>query len=293
MDKSDVNKMPEGMTSEELDALTIDEEVKDETIVKEALEATEESSPAEESVETVEEETKEKESEAVAEEEVDPKDAVIGDFRRKLRASELENARIQGQLEARKELQTKVVEEVPKSPLEIAEDAFREANGNLDGFAMTGELYRQEKAFDDAKTASKASTDQQMQTSTSLEQVGLTLQQSDLSVENKGVGLDLQSVSKFDSHLTRGDKVDLQDYNAIHGTEATVRKYYDMVIKRTLAAGDTDSTLIKNAIKVKTQTKPTKVKTDIDALTTEGEETNKGETETETHSKRLANFICE
>ena len=73
-----------------------------------ALDATDESSePAEESVEDETDETKETKaegSEETSEEVVDPKDAVIGGYRRKARDLEIENARLQGEVAARKDM---------------------------------------------------------------------------------------------------------------------------------------------------------------------------------------------
>jgi hypothetical protein len=315
VEKSEITKMPEGMSSEELDELTTDETVADDAVVssseakpdeaklaQEALDATgAESPPAGESVEddtTTTERAEEETPKGEEKPEADPKDAVIGDFRRKLRDQELETARLQGELQARKDLQTKAEEPPPKSPLELAEAAYIEENGDLDGFAMTGSLYRQQKAFDDEQAAKKAATKEQTQTSNAGVQAENELQQGDLSVEKMGEGLDLQSVAKVgQKYLTRGDTVDIADMVQTRGYAAALKETYKRMRARTLEAGGEDAKILQNAIKNakkgKSQTKPKKQgNTDIDALTTEGEDEVKGEAETtETHSQRLANFI--
>jgi len=300
---TDKTEITEGMSSEELDALTTGEDaedVKDNKLAQEALDATEEGpSPAEESVDS-EGETKPKEAgEESAEKEkpdVDPKDAVIGDFRRKLREQELETARLQGEIEARKSIHTTTTTEEPqKSPLEIAEAAYIEENGDLEGFAMTGELYRKQRAFDEKQLASKAAAEKQQQVNVALNQAAESLQEGDLSSGKMGKGLDLQSVANIgDKYLTKGDKIDLMDIQASRGMTAALKEAYKMMIHRTLNAGGEDAKLLQGAInaKSKSQTKPKKQgPTDIDTLTTEGDDIHMGEAETETHSKRLTDFI--
>ena len=309
MDKSEIKRLPEGVSSAELDELTVDEAVEDSTpigtantekseaeLAQEALDATEEPSPAEESVEDepkVEEEEPVEEKESEKEKpEADPKDAVIGDFRRKLRDSELEAATLKGKLEAQTEKAKD--EKPPKSPLEIAEAAYIEENGDLDGFAMTGDLYRKQRAFDDAQAESKTTTKEQKQTNVALSQAAESLQEGDLSVKMAGKGLDLKTIAKIgDPLLTRGDMVDLADTQNDKGHTAAVKAAYKIMLRRILSAGGEDAKALKVAInaKSKSQTKPKpKLKPDIDALTTEGEE-EPGEAETDTHSKRLVDFI--
>ncbi len=293
-EKSEITNLPEGMSSEELDALTTGEEVEktDEAgLAKEALEATEEeSSPAEEPVkdEKTEEEAPEEEKP-----EVDPKDAVIGDFRRQNRELDLKNARLEGELEARKSMATTAAEPV-KSPLEKAEAAYVEENGDLDGFAMNGELYRQQRAFDDEKVAKKSATEKEEQSQTTMARSVTALQQGEFSAEKVGAGLDFNSiVSLGQGYLDKADLMKIEIISTRDGVEAATRKAYELCKDAILAAGNEDSKLLKNAINIqskKSQTKPKKEKTDIDALTTEGEETP-GETETDTASKRLVDFI--
>lgn len=307
-DKSEIKKMPEGMSSEELDQLTTGEEpekVEDEDLTQEALDATgdDNSSSAEEtgqaeSAET-EESTESEKSDEKSDDDVDPKDAVIGDFRRKFRDQEIENAKLQARLEERTAMQTQTATAEPeKSPLELAEAAYKEENGDLEGFAMDGELYRKQRAFDDAQAAATAATTSTTQVNNTAMQAENELQETDFSAEKMGKGLDLRTVASIGKqYLTNGDKVDLADIMNSRGEKAALREVYKMSLRRIAEAGNEDTKLITNAIKVhngkKSQAKPNKKKLDIDALTTEGEDTNKGEAESKpvTHSQRLADFI--
>ena len=290
MDKEEITNLPEGMTSEELDALTTGEdtpEKEEQDLAQAALEATE--SPAEESV------SKTEEAAAAVEEELSEdqqqlraKDSKIASQKHELKERDLENARLQGQIEARKELA--VPKDPVKSPLEIAEAAYLEEHDDLDGFAISGKLYREQKVFEDEQTANKATTQEQTQTNTAAVQAEDELLAGELSEEKRGAGLDLKTVAGIgQQYLTRGDKLDIADTVQSRGHKAALKVAYDRMVQRTLGADNADSKLLKIAIS-KSQTKPKKEKTNIDALTTEDEE--KGETETETHSSRLANFVC-
>ena len=289
MEKSEITKLPKGTTSEELDAWTTGEETESpEDLAQAALDATEEDSqPAEESVE---DETPEG-TETVAEKpEVDPKDAVIGDFRRKLRDEELKTARLEGEIEARKSIQAKP-EEAVKSPLELAEAAWLEdeEHDDLVDFTMNGDLYRRQRAFDDEQAAKKAGTTERTKSDNAATQAEEDLLAGELSEQKRGKGLDLRTIAGIGTqYLTKGDRLDIADIVQSRGSKAGLKEAYNRMVERTLAAKNEDSRLLQNAIS-KTRTKPKK-QTDIDALTTEGE--NKGETESETHNTRLANFVC-
>lgn len=295
-EKTEITALPEGMSSEELDALTTgEEEKKPEVIAQEVSDATEESSPAEESVKdekkaeeaAVEEEPEVELSET--EKQIVAKDAVIGDFRRKNRDLEIEKARLEGEIEARKSTQT--TGEGPKSPLEIAEAAYIKEYGSLEGFAMNGELYRQQRAFDDKQVADKTAIKQEEQAITTMNRAVETLQAGDLSPEKVGDGLDFKSIVALGKNYV--DKADLLKIEIIShrdGIEAGVRKTYELCKQAILAANNADTKLLQNAMKSKSQTKPKKT-TDIDALTTGGEDENTGEAETDTHSQRLTNFM--
>ena len=262
------NEIAEGMSSEELDALTLGEDVSEDTDAEEALAA-------------------------VEEEDVDPKDAVIGEFRRKARDLEIENARLQGEVEARKELGLPAKEaEAPKSPLEIAEAAYVEENGDLDGFAMSGDLYRKQEAFKDAQHSVEAAK----KTETVMETTAVKLQNDELSPEKAGEGLDLRSVCAMgDKYLTRGDNIDLSDTQAKHGTEAALKQAYAVMKRRILESGTDDAKTLSAALaKGKAQQpkkKPKNSEQDIDALITSDDDDGSGVDDNAPHSERLTNFI--
>ena len=286
MDKSEITEMPEGMTSEELDNLTTGEETESpEDLAQAALDATQEDSrPAEESVE---DETPEEKGTVAEKPEVDPKDAVIGDFRRKLRDEELKTAKLEGEIEARKSIQVKP-EEVVKSPLDLAEAAWLEEHDDLDDFTMDGVLYRRQRAFDEEQAEKKAGTTEQTKIDNAAIQAEEDLLAGELSEAQRGQGLDLRTVAGIGTqYLTKGDKLDIADIVQSRGSKAGLKEAYNRMVQRTLAAKNEDSKLLENAIS-KTRTKPKK-QTDIDALTIEGEV--KGEAETDTPNARMIDFI--
>ena len=294
VDKDEITNLPKGMTSEELDTLTTGEDApesveadkKDEqALAQEALDAT---FPAEETASTAEEKPEEELTEE--QQQLRAKDSKIASQKHELRDSAIENARLQGQLEARKELAKP--EEPVKSPLDIAEAEYLEEHDDLVGFTMDGELYRRQRAFDDEQATTKSATKEQQQSNTALEAAAESLQERDLSTEKMGEGLDYQSVSNLgDKYLTRGDLLDLADIKAKRGSSAALKESYNVMRRRILAADNEDSKLLQGAIS-KSQTKPKKEKTDIDALTTEGDDEVKGETEIGTHNEQLVNFVC-
>ncbi len=304
-EKSEIMEMPEGKSSQEIDDIMMEgedvEEINQPTEPKvkddspEALDATE-PSPAEEPAEEKPEAKAEEEKPELSEDQkqLQAKDSKIASLKHEHRDMELENARLQGELETRKSMQVKAEEPV-KSPLEIAEAAYIEEFGSLPdgGLPMTGELYRKQAAFDSEQVATVTATEKKEQTDSTLLQTAETLQSGELSAEKMGTGLDLQSVSNLgDKHLTRGDKIDIQDIQKTRGTAAALKMAYDKMIGRIAAAGGEDAKTLENAM-TKSQTKPKKEPTDIDKLTTEGEDGNTGEAETVTVSQRLTNFMFE
>jgi hypothetical protein len=282
---SDVREMPEGMSSEELDALTLGEE---ETVDDSAAATAEEEATLE---------AKEALA-AVEEEDVDPKDAVIGEYRRKARDLEIEKARLEGELAARKEANvTQTEETAEKSPLELAEEAYIEENGDLDGFAMSGALYREQKAYDEKQEAIKRETEEAGHVKTTMETTAVQLQEGELSPETAGEGLDLRSMCAMgDKYLTRGDNLDLADIQAKQGTEAALKEAYGIMKRRILAAGTEDTKALQKALEAKAKTQPepkkkTNTESDIDSLIT-GDDTDDGIETDAPLTERLTNFIC-
>ena len=276
------HEITEGMSSEELDALTLGEE----DVSKDA-EAEAEAKAALEAEEALKE----------TEEDADPKDAVIGEFRRKARDLEIEKARLEGELEARKTLQTETQKEVApeKSPLEIAEAAYIEENGDLDGFAMTGGLYREQQAFDRAADQKEREVAESGKVKSTMELTAANLQEGDLSPEKAGEGLDLKSMcSMGDKYLTRGDNLDLADIQAKRGTAVALKEAYSIMKRRILLSGTEDAAALQKAIDAKSKTPVVKKKnkeTDIDALIT-GEDGDLDEVDDDApRVDRLTNFI--
>jgi hypothetical protein len=279
----------EGMSSEELDKLTLGEE---ETVDDSAKATAEEEAALE-----AEEALKETE-EAAAEDEADPKDAVIGEFRRKARDLEIEKARLEGELEARKALQTETKDEVApeKSPLELAEEAWLEENGDMDGFAMSGQLYREQKAFDDAKVQRERETETAKTVETTMASTASELQAGELSPEAVGEGLDLKSMCALgDKYLDKWDNGKLADIQATKGTKAALTHAYKILKTRILEAGTEDTQTLQKAIAAKAKkdkevSGKKNTETDIDALTTE-DETVVTDDEDAPRVERLTNFI--
>jgi hypothetical protein len=311
--KDEIMEMPEGKTSEEIDAMMMEGEEGEEELnaeaklASDALEATEEDSPAEKSdkdeeteddtTEDKTEESKEKTEEADKVDDVDPKDAVIGQFRREKRDLEIELAEARGALKERQSMPVHAKETVVvKSPLEIAEDAYIVENGDLEGFAMNGTLYREQRAFDDKQTATTTAETESKTHTTTLNQAVMDMQDTEFSAEKMGEGLDVLSMEKFDRHLTRGDLLDIQDMAAEKGLKASLRMYYGKVKDRTLASGTDDAKILENAIKLAkgkttTQKKTLKTEKDVDDLTTEGDDNKTGDSEQGSISSRLKSFV--
>jgi len=278
-EKTEITSMPDGMSSEELDALTTGEEP--EVVAQEATEV--ESPPAEEPPvkEEPEPELSEYEKQLMA------KDAKIGDFRRKNRDLEIEKAKLEGELQARQ-----APPESQKSPLEIAEAEYLEQYGSLDGFAMGGDLYRQQKAFEDKQVSEKTAKTDKEKALTTMDREVNSLQSGDLSPDKVGDGADFKSVIDLGKHyLYPSDLLKIEETSHRDGIPAGVRKTYELCKAAILAANNSDTTLLRNAMKVKSQPKPKEKPIDIDALTTEGNDAEQGEAEEDTHSQRLTNFI--
>jgi hypothetical protein len=319
MDKSEIEEMPTGMSSEEIDALTMEGEedvTSDEDIeiaqkvvdgINDSDDSAEESvegEEAEEAEEKDEEQSKEESDEKEkSEKEVDPKDAVIGEFRRKLRDQEIENARLQGAIEAMQTIGQKTEKApVEKSPLQKAKEQYVEEYGSLDGFNITVDLYEAQETWKEEQVQKKAETERR----TSLDQKATQIADTDYTAEKMGQGLDYRSiVIPGQRYLTEKHLQLIAATSAVEGTEAAIRKTYELCKDALLKAGGPRAEAIKLATQEKpkpkpkgskpTQTKNEKRKTgmtseEVDNLTTEGEESNKGEDEL-SHSQRLTAFM--
>jgi hypothetical protein len=282
VDKTEIEEMPEGKTSEEIDAIIMEDEEEekpensDESIAKEVLDEidddTDDDSPAEEPESSETEEAEEEEPE------VDPKDAVIGDFRRRLRDKELEAARLQGQLEARKEFQATKTEP-EKSPLQIAmeEEGVDHPDDLAKPFSVLMEQQKWEKERDAALATTQAAESSKAAASRALSEA----MAGDFSAEKLGAGLDFDSVTAMgDKYLDEADLMKIDIIGQKHGVNAAIKKTYDLCKDAILNANNQDSKTLQAFIdwKGKSQPKPKKkLKTseDVDDLTTEDDD--KGE----------------
>lgn len=313
VDKSEIEKMPGGMTSEELDAMTTEDE---ETTDKQDVVADSENTSAQEALDAVEaekeaaaepvdsfgddspvekepdgSETKdEPEKDTEEEPKVDPKDAVIGEFRRKNRETELENARLKGQLEERKSMATEKPTEKVLSPLDKAEAAYVEQYGELPegGLPMTGNLHREQVAFENKIAAEKTAATQKETAKTTSERAVSVARADTFSEENMGKGLDIDTVVNLGQpYLTSGNALDIEEAGRKDGINAAIALSYKLCKNAVLAQNNADTKLLVNAIKIqmakKSQAKPKneKEQLDVDALTTKGEDDSivKGEAE--------------
>ena len=184
----------QGMSSEELDKLTTEEEETPPVEEEEAPsveEPDEEAPPEEEPAEKTEKPDEDLAQAALdeteEESEVDPKDAVIGDFRRKLRASELEAARLQGQMQAQ---QAKPAE---PSPIELA---AKEQGVSVNEVVIDYELLQKHEAWKTQQAEGQAQQQANQDYQTGSEAATLTM-----TDENLGEGLGLESLAKLGNHL--------------------------------------------------------------------------------------------
>ena len=287
MDKSDVEKMPEGMTSEELDALTTGEPLdKDNDLSEAALNEADEAEELLGDDDGLEDEP--------GEEKIDPKDAVIGDFRRKNRDLELEKARLEGELNVRRETKTETIEK-PLSPLAQAKKAGLEDNDDLEGFTMSVDLYERNESFKDTQRNEKAESTQKATRQSEMNTTAKVLQNGDYSIEKLGDGLDLMSVLKTGQHLLdEGDMAKIEVYAKKYGVESALKKSYELCKDAILNSGTTEGRLFKLALAKAAQvkkSKKTKTSQQIDNLITEGVEDETGEVRPKSHVDRLVGFI--
>ena len=303
--KDEIMGLDEGMSSEQLDAIMMEgeegeEELKaDSNLAEEALKATASDSPAEESTEDekVEDETteaKEEVEEELSEAEllIKGKDSKIAAVKHENRDLAIENARMKGELDARKSMQAESKAEPVKSPLDIAME--KEGVDDPDDLQKPYSVMQEQNAWQKEQDL-KASAATQQETANSVAvQAEKDLQTGDLSAEKMGVGLDLRTVAGIgEQYLTAGDRLDIANIAKSQGSNAAMKLAYVVMTQRTLAAKNDDSKLLQNAINIKTKTvtRKTSLKTekDVDDLTTEGDDA--GGNESDEIGAKLFNFI--
>lgn len=230
------NQEQENLESEQIETSEVSDgtELTDEAkLAKEALEAT---------------------GEEPAKTEPDPKDAVIGDFRRQLRDSQLAVARLEGQISAK---QTQVTS-LEKSPLELAAEA---QEVSVDDVEISGALYRKQRVWEKKQDAAEA----ERTVAKSREELGQQSYQTALvefSEVNVGEGLDFQTViSRGQALLTSGDKLDIAN------AKDPAKLAYKRCKRAILESGTEDATLLQQRIdahksKTKKKDEPDKDKAD-------------------------------
>jgi len=296
-DKDNVMELPEGKTSEEIDAIMMEDEeplevdeIDDPNLAEEALKATETpvDKPADDEVSVVE-----KVAEEVVLSETDQqlraKDAKIASMKHTNRELEIDRAKMQGRLEVMEEMGS-AAKEVQKSPLEIAMEA--EGIDDPDDLEKPYSVMVAQQKWEKEQEQISASKVKQVNDNTVSSQLQNELQDGELSEKQMGQGLDLKTVSGIGiQYLTEGDKLNIKRTVERRGNKAALMEAYTTMVQRTIAAGNEDSKLLQNAINVKGKTvtkKTLKTETNIDDLTTEGE---KSGIEQETVSKKLEGFV--
>lgn len=253
-----------GASSEELDSFTTEEETTEET-QDETTETDETTKETTETTETTEEkadeettekdeatETTEETEEETTETEADPKDAVIGDYRRRAREADRRNAELEGLLAAeRARVKTDTTETEEKSPV----DKYIEEHGEEE--PLDGKTMRAQKVFE-ARQADKATKKAAADESLASNRAGIAYARTNLSEAKKGKGLDFETIiSEFGHHLDAGDRLMIEQAGAKGLVEA-----YNRIITNTLNSGDEDATILKSRIKAHTsKAKPKKKET--------------------------------
>lgn len=187
----------------------------------------------------------------------DPKDAVIGEYRRKARDAELETARLRGQIEA---TQTQV-KPTEKSPIELAAE---QQEVSVDDVEISGALYKKQRAWekkqDAAETEQAAAKDR-----TALGQRSFQTASVEFSTAKVGVGLDLKTVIEMgEQYLTPGDKLD------ISRAKDPMKLAYQRCKRAILDSGTEEATLLQQRIdahksKAKDKGDPDKAKAKAEA----------------------------
>ncbi len=225
------------------------EQIQDEEVEEEVEEPQkEESSPAQDALDEASEAEKL---------EVDPKDAVIGDFRKQLRESELIVAELKGQIEASKPKEKEPEPEVVKSPMDIAlEEAAKEQGVDIDEaeVVMTGKLNREQKAFEvkqrEQQTATSTKEQSDAQSSAAFITAGETM-----NAKAMGEGLDFKTIiTAADELVSKADMTWLasksKDYVDFYD------RYYKFAVKQIIEAGGENAEILQAKIKAHSQAKP-------------------------------------
>jgi hypothetical protein len=247
------------------------------------------SKPASESVVSEEGKLSEEEEKSAEKPKVDPKDAVIGDFRRQLRDAELKIANLEGRIQVQP-----VVNREERQILSPLEKAAEEQGVDVDDVEMTGKLYKEQKAFEKAQDEKAANQTFEQKIAEAERKIT-----AEMSAEKMGEGLDLVTVTQMGTkYLTPGDRYDIALITHQHGPEAALKETYKRCGRAILNSGTQDSVVLQNAMKAKQTQSPVKPKvnkqTTVQSQENSGKDTDNGDTGigAATPNKRLANFIA-
>ncbi len=268
---------------------TQDEETKAEESQTETTEA--EETQDEES--TLAEEALSEASDEKAEEKVDPKDAVIGDFRKQLRESELMVAELKGQVETLKPKPKEPEKEVIKSPFDLAAEKA-EARAKEDGLTaddaevtFTPKLLREQAAFDKEQRETQAVTQTEKQTQDDFNKAFVTAGET-MDAKAMGEGLDFNTIIEFS-----GDLVTKQDHTWLATKSKDwpdfCKRLYKFAIDAINEAGGENAKDLQAKIEAHSQVKKETKKPEKKEVPTKEEIIEKASTVAEAHLNAIAN----
>ena len=249
--------------TEEVEGVEVAESADDKTAVSEATETTDEAEAveptlAEQALAEVSEESVEK---------PDPKDAVIGGFRKELRESQKMIADLNSQVEA---LKPKEKEPEPvKSPYELAaEKAAEEQEVSVDEaeVTVTGKLLKEQQAFERKQQESQTTVITQKQAEQTLHNEFVKAGEV-MDVKAMGEGLDFKSVMEMSEGLITQEEM-AGIIAKVKKTAKTpegiypefYKRLYGYAVKEIVEAGGENAKNLRAAIKNHSQAK-TKLKT--------------------------------
>ena len=244
---------------------TVDETIEDAPV--EEAEVEEEQTEAEE----VEPEQTEEEESTLAEDalseidevEDDPKDAVIGGFRKQLRESEIQVAELRGRIEELKPKEPEPKKEVVKSPMDLAlEKAAEEQGVDVDEaeLVVTGKLHREQQDFDRNQRQQQQETTTKEQSddlaSKAFVKAGITM---NVEAMGKGLGFkDIMSQIEGKGLVTAADMTWLASKS--DGMDGFYEKLYDFSKKAILSAGGEAAEILQANITAHSQDNEKKLK---------------------------------
>lgn len=236
-------KVEEPIEDSKVDETPVDETPADETPAGEPKE--EESTLAQDALDEASETEKP---------EVDPKDAVIGDFRKKGREKDLLIENLKGQIEATKPKPEVKEKEVIKSPMDLAlEKAAEEQGVSVDEaeVTLTGKLNREQKAFETEQRATQTATTTKEQSDAAANTAFATAGET-MNTEAMGKGLDFNTIIE-----QSGDMVTPEDMKWLASKSKSYADFYKRLYKFSLdaiiEAGGDNAKILQAQVKAHSQ----------------------------------------